>query len=72
MVQCDCRMVFQIDNYLRFSSVVRNAVLFWELITLHNRWGGPQRITTSHFVVKFIGILPRTGNWKEVTWGLRQ
>jgi len=38
----------------------------------HNCWGGPERVTTSHWVVKFIRILPMTGNWTEVTWRLRQ
>ena len=63
-VQPVYRMMFHIDNffYLRFWSAALNALLYWELIRLHNRWLRPHYVTLSHCVVKFIRIMPILGD----------
>ena len=69
MVQSDCRMVFHTDSffYFQFWDAAWNALIFWELLRFHNRGVGPHRVTMSHWVVKFIIIMPMTGHWAKVT-----
>jgi len=39
---------------------------------MHNGMNRPQKVTQSHWVVKCIRLLPRTGKWMEVSFRLRQ
>ena len=66
-------MVFHISSFtcLNFWYAAWNALVFWKVIDLHNRWE-PHKVTLSHRVVNFIQLLPLTRRWTEVTWGLRQ
>jgi len=42
------------------------------LLRLYTRLTQPHKVTQGHWVVKFIRIMPMSGRWTEVTWGLKQ
>jgi len=67
-------MVFFLDSftYLYFWSAANNALIFWELLRLFNGMNRPLRVTQSHWMVKYIRLLPRVGRWVEVSYGLRR
>ena len=67
-------MVFHIDSffYMHFWCAVWNALIYWELIGLHNLWDRPHRVIQNHWVVKLMRIMPLTSCWFKVTWGLMQ
>ena len=68
------RMAFELDDFyfLFFWSAATNAFLFWEFLRYFNADRYPEHVTQSHWVVKFIRLLPRAGKWEEVSLGLRQ
>jgi len=74
MGQLASRMVFSLDSfiYLYFWSAANNALIFWELLRLFNGMNRPLRITQSHWVVKYIWLLPWAGRWAKVSYKLRQ
>jgi len=39
---------------------------------MSNEMNRPPKVTQSHWVVQCIRLLPRTGRWTEVSFGLRQ
>jgi len=67
-------MAFELDDFyfLFFWSAATNAFLYWEFLRYFNAARYPQHVTQSHWVVKFIRLLPRAGKWAEVSLGLRQ
>jgi len=66
-------MAFDLDDFyfLFFWSAATNALMYWEFLRYFNAARYPQHVTQSHWVVKFIRLLPRAGKWAEVSLGLR-
>jgi len=67
-------MAFDLNDFyfLFFWSAATIALMYWEFLRYFNAVRYPQHVTQSHWVVKFIRLLPRAGKWAEVSLGLRQ
>lgn len=65
-------MVFHIANYLYLPLwwAAWNAIMYWQVLEMHNRWG-PHKVTQNYWVVSFIRKIPLDERWREVPLTLR-